>query len=111
MKKLIPADTVDAAGNVWETVGENIRGGAKEFSNNDVKEIVDILFPVGSVYCGINAFILSVGKWKHINVGANGRAIIMASSTDGKYIDTNKLVTSTTEHERYIALHMYERTE
>ena len=52
MKKLIPADTVDAKGNVWETTGENIRCGAKEFSDNDVKAIVNILFPVGSVYCG-----------------------------------------------------------
>lgn len=111
MKKLIPADTVDAEGTVWPTTGENIRKGAKEFSDFDVKAIVDILFPVGSVYCGTNAFILSVGKWKHVNVGANGRAIIMASSSDGKYIDTNKIITSTTEYERYTALHMYERTE
>lgn len=111
MKKLIPADTVDVAGNVWETVGENIRKGAKEFSEDIVKEIVNILFPVGSVYCGTNAFILSVGKWKHVNVGANGRAVIMASPSDGKYIDTNKIITSTTEYERYTALHIYERTE
>lgn len=111
MKKLIPADTVDAAGNVWGNVGENIRKGAKEFSEDIIKEIVNILFPVGSVYCGTNAFILSVGKWKHVNVGANGRAIIMASSSDGKYIDTNKIITSTTEYERYTALHIYERTE
>lgn len=110
MKKLIPADTVDAAGNVWETVGENIRRGEKEISENSVKEIVDILFPVGSVYCGTNTFILSVGTWKHINVGATGRVIIMAGLSDGTYIDTNKIITSETEHERYTALHMYERT-
>lgn len=64
MKKLIPADMVDAKGNVWETVGENIRYGAKEFSENDVKAIANILFPVGAVYSGENAFILAVGKWE-----------------------------------------------
>lgn len=66
MKKLIPADTVDAEGKVWETVGENIRYGAKEFSIEKLKSIVDILFPVKSVYCGENAFILSVGEWKQL---------------------------------------------
>ena len=66
MRQLIPADTVDAAGNVWETPGENIRRGEKEFSENSVKEIVDILFPVGSVYCGENAFVLSVGEWEQL---------------------------------------------
>lgn len=64
MKKLIPADTVDAEGNVWETVGENIRKGAKEFSVNDVKTIVDILFPINSVYVGENSMVLNVGEWK-----------------------------------------------
>lgn len=66
MKKLIPADTVDSKGVVWETTGENIRNGAKEFSENDIQAIADILFPVGSVYCGENAFILSTGKWENI---------------------------------------------
>lgn len=111
MKKLIPADTVDVAGNVWETVGKNIRRGEKEISESSVKEIVNILFPVGSVYCGTNTFILSVGKWKHVNVGASKRPIIMASATDGTYIDINKFLTSDSEYERYTALHMYERIE
>lgn len=66
MKKLILADTVDAVGNVWETVGENIRRGEKEISDDKMKEIADILFPVGSVYCGENSFVLSVGKWNLI---------------------------------------------
>lgn len=66
MNKLIPADTVDAAGNVWETTGENIRRGAKEFSEDDIKDIVDVLFPVGSIYCGENSMITSVGTWKLI---------------------------------------------
>lgn len=84
MKKLIPADTVDAAGNVWETVGENIRGGAKEFSNNDVKAIVDILFPVGSVYCGENAFVLSVGKWKQITDTVSYPVYVASSVVTGE---------------------------
>lgn len=71
MRKLIPADTVDAAGNVWETVGENIRNGDNGVSENTAKAIVDILFPVGSVYCGESSFILSVGTWNKItsNIG------------------------------------------
>lgn len=74
MKRLIPADTVDAEGNVWETVGENIRRGAKEFPENSMKAIADILFPVGSVYCGENPYILSVGKWKLLST--TERAVI-----------------------------------
>lgn len=66
MKKLIPADTVDAKGTVWETTGENIRHGAKSFSDNDMKAIVDILFPIGSVFCGESSFILTVGIWQQI---------------------------------------------
>lgn len=59
MKKLIPADTVDAAGNVLETTGENIRRRAKEFSEDIIKAIVDILLPVGtntSVYPSLRMF-------------------------------------------------------
>lgn len=80
MKKLIPADTVDTKGNVWETTGENIRRGAKEFSDNDVKDIVDILFPVGTVYCGENAFILSVGTWNLITL-TGGLPLYVGSNT------------------------------
>ena len=67
MKKLIPADTVDLDGNVWETTGENIRHGVKGFYESEVKAIIDIMFPVGSVYCGENAFVLSVGTWSLIS--------------------------------------------
>lgn len=80
MKKLIPADTVDANGNVWETTGENIRCGAKEFSENSVKEIVDILFPVGCVFCGENEFILSVGTWEKLTA-LDGRVVVVGNST------------------------------
>lgn len=75
MKKLIPADTVDAAGNVWPTTGENIRSGVREISEGDVKLLVNILFPVGSVYCGENSFILSVGKWEIIR-NSGGRLVV-----------------------------------
>lgn len=46
MKKLIPADTVDIEGTVWETIGENIRHGANEHSKADfvnLKEDLDEL--------------------------------------------------------------------
>lgn len=78
MKKLIPADTVDAKGNVWETTGENIRNGAKEFSEDDVKSIIGILFPVGSIYCGENSLIMSVGRWERLSL--NGIPIISTST-------------------------------
>lgn len=79
MEKLIPADTVGANGTVWKTTGENIRRGSKEFSEDTVKEIVDILFPVGSVYCGENTFILSVGTW-NIITSAVSLPVYVASS-------------------------------
>lgn len=84
MKKLIPADTVDAAGNVWETVGENIRKGAKEISDLDVKTIVDILFPVGSVYCGENAFVFSVGEWKMLTDTVSLPVYVASSVSTGE---------------------------
>lgn len=79
MKRLIPADTVDVKGNVWETVGENIRYGAKEFSIENIQSIVDILFPVGSVYCGENSLVLSVGTWEPRSI--SGVPIISSSTT------------------------------
>lgn len=78
MKKLIPADTVDVKGTVWETTGENIRNGAKQFSEDDVKAIIDILFPVESVYCGENELVLSVGVWDMLSL--NGIPIISSST-------------------------------
>lgn len=84
MKKLIPADTVDAAGNVWETVGENIRGGTKEFSEDSIKEIANILFPVGSVYCGENAFVFSVGKWSQLTDIVSYPVYVASSVTTGE---------------------------
>ena len=83
MKRLIPADTVDAKGKVWETVGENIRYGAKEFSIENARSIVDILFPVGSVFCGENTFILSVGEWEMFKQGAGKSIILGTTSTSG----------------------------
>lgn len=78
MKKLIPADTVDAYGNVWETTGENIRHGVKDFSERDAKMIVNALFPVGSLYCGENSFITSVGKWELLRDGISKPYLLMA---------------------------------
>lgn len=84
MKKLIPADTVDANGTVWETVGENIRRGEKEFSVDIIKEIANILFPVGSVYCGENTFILSVGKWNLITSTVSLPVYVASSIMSGE---------------------------
>lgn len=90
MKRLIPADTVDAAGNVWETTGENIRNGAREISERDVKLLVNVLFPVGSVYCGENNFILSVGKWEFVT-GSGGHLLIGGTSTVTGTLSSTKI--------------------
>lgn len=109
MNKLIPVDTVDADGNVFETTGENIRRGAKEFPESDIKAIVNILFPVGSLYCGENAFILSVGKWTQISQNS-GKAILLGGSIlSGGTITTKKIMHSDTETERYTVLRIFRR--
>lgn len=110
MKKLIPPDTVDAAGNVWETTGENIRRGKKEFSTNDAKEIVDILFPVGSVYCGENSFILSVGVWTLLRENA-GRIVRSGNTIEtGSSYKEEKILLDSTSTDHYVSLRMYKRT-
>lgn len=95
MKKLIPADTVDAKGNVWKTTGENIRNGAKEFSEDDIKSIVDIMFPVGSVFIGENSIIFSVGTWESIDKPI-GTMLVLASGIISGY-QTNIAVYGDTE--------------
>lgn len=110
MKKLIPADTVDADGNVWETTGENIRRGAKEVSIDYMKEIVNVLFPVGSVYCGESSFILSVGVWTLLVENA-GR-IIRSGNTikTGSSYKSDMILTDSTSTDYYVSLRMYKRT-
>lgn len=55
-KVVYPADTVDANGKSWDTVGENIRKGAK--SNIDeilIKfrhDTLDAMFPVNYIFIG-----------------------------------------------------------
>lgn len=94
---------------MWETTGENIRRRSKEFSEDTIKEIVDILFPVGSIYCGENAFILSVGKWTQISQNG-GRALVLGSTVaSGNSIETHKIMISDTETARYTTLRMYRR--
>nr|DAO17328.1 MAG TPA: hypothetical protein [Caudoviricetes sp.] len=110
MKKLIPADTVDANGTVWETVGENIRRGEKEFSDDTIKEIVNILFPVGSVYCGENSFILSVGVWTLLVENA-GRIIRSGNTVkSGDSYKSDMILTDSTSTDYYVSLRMYRRT-
>ena len=97
MKKLIPADTVDAYGNVWETTGENIRHGVKDFSERDAKMIVNALFPVGSIYCGENSFITSVGKWELLSNGIAKPYLLMTELETGARQRSNMLTAPATE--------------
>lgn len=110
MKKLIPADTVDAKGNAWETVGENIRRGEKDFSENYVKAIVDSMFPVGSIYCGENSYILSVGKWETI-VG-NGRPLVISGSTSSaSLVSVHEFVTNPETNLNYYTVRLHKRIQ
>lgn len=109
MKKLIPADTVDAAGNVWETTGENIRRGAKEFSNDDITALIDVLFPVGSVYCGENSIITSVGTWELI-VNYAGKPIFLGQTVlSGGKTTQPALLTHDSETAAYTVLRIFKR--
>lgn len=55
-QKIYPADTVDANGKVWETVGENIRYGENGNLNEELikfrHDTLDTMFPVGYIYVG-----------------------------------------------------------
>lgn len=50
-----PADTVDSNGKVWDTVGENIRNGAKgkSLTKAIIDELLNDLYPVGYVFFGV----------------------------------------------------------
>lgn len=109
MKRLIPADTVDAEGTVWSTVGENIRNGAKSFSERDARAIVDILFPIGSIFCGDNAFILSVGKWQQFTIPAGSIVRLGVNATSGTVSRLSKVSESSTETGQYISIRMWKR--
>lgn len=111
MKKLISADTVDVAGNVWETTGENIRKGEKEFSKNAIMSIADILFPVGSIYCGENEFILSVGKWKALSDGIGQFIQLGVKLSTGSIYTAKKYAEVPGETDNYAVLRMWQRTE
>lgn len=108
MKKSIPAGTVDAAGNVWETRGENIRHGAKEFSKSDIKDLVDVLFPVGSVYCGENAMITSVGTWEQV-VNFSGKPYLQGDASPSGNPINHSEYTVGTNNSQYPSLRMFRR--
>ena len=107
MKKLIQADTVDAKGTVWETTGENIRNGAKTFSENDVKAIADVLFPVGTIISGENSFILSIGTWKKIDINAGRGVVVGGTVASGKTINVALFGSETGQA---VTLRLWERT-
>lgn len=109
MKRLIAADTVDAEGTVWETIGENIRKGARELSDNTIKAIVDIMFPVGSVYCGENSYITSIGTWQLITEG-NSAPLVLAYETYTGGLTTSTFTGAKQETESpVIALRLWKR--
>lgn len=109
MKKLIPADTVDANGTVWRTTGENIRHGAKEFSEESMKEIVNILFPIGSVYCGENNFILSVGKWNLLTDGLGRFVQLGEKLLSGSTYTATAYVEKEGASDHYVVIRMWKR--
>lgn len=95
---------------MWETTGENIRRGKKELSTNDAKELVDILFPVGSVYCGENSFILSVGTWRLLEENS-GRVIRSGNNIEtGSSYKSDMVLTDSASTDYYVSLRMYKRT-
>lgn len=108
MEKLIPADTVDADGNVWEAVGENIRNGAREYYELEVKKIVDIMFPVGSIVCGENTFIMSVGTWKMLDE-QSGKPIISGSKLESGNYTASKTFEQSTSDTNYTVLRLFKR--
>lgn len=73
---------------MWPTTGENIRYGSREYSENDMKAIVGILFPIGTIYCGENSFILSTGTWETIG---GGRLIAAGDTTISGTLGTRQL--------------------
>lgn len=109
MKKLIPADTVDAAGNVWETIGENIRNGVREISERDVKMIVSAMFPVNSIYCGENSFILSVGKWTQITSPSFDVIYLGSETITGQFISNAPEYTTTGANTNGMSIRMWKR--
>lgn len=50
-----PADTVDSNGKAWDTVGENIRNGAKgeSLTTKIIDELLNDLYPIGYIFLGV----------------------------------------------------------
>lgn len=71
---------------MWETTGENIRNGVREFSEKDAKLLANAMFPIGSVYCGENSFILSVGEWTQITTNAGKPLVLGSASVSGSSV-------------------------
>lgn len=109
MERLIPADTIDAEGNVWQTTGENIRNGAKHYSNHDLKTLVNLLFPVGSIYLGDNTVITSVGKWEPISSGNTLPLILVYNSISGIRTKSDFVVPAQTEKAYGISVRIWKR--
>lgn len=107
---MIPADTVDAAGNVWETTGENIRHGERNFSTAELKSIIDYIFPIGAIFCGESSPILSVGKWEMITILPGALIRLGTSIPSGQRMTAVKMQEIEGETVQYVSLRMYQRT-
>ena len=88
-----PADTVDANGRVWPTVGENIRAGAKniELTDSLFKSIFNRLYPVGYTYFGeIPTALMSFQTWAPypVNRDLSGAVISLTETKIRESLDT-----------------------
>ena len=80
----------------------------REYSESNIKAIVDVLFPVGSVFAGENNFILSVGKWEQI-VANSGRAIILGENAVSGSSTRLNVFTVDTAEVHYTILRLFKR--
>lgn len=72
-----PADTVDANGKVWETVGENIRNGEKRNLKHNIRseidEVLNLMFPIGYVFIGeLPPYLASKFVWNPAEIPYGG---------------------------------------
>lgn len=78
-QKIYPADTVDSAGKVWDTVGENIRNGkkssVKNVVDNAIDDLLNAMYPVGYTYIGeLPPLLKKKFKWEIGLPGVTGRS-------------------------------------
>lgn len=97
-----PADTVDASGKVWATIGENIRNG----KNGGGGINLDTLYPIGSVVLGVVPEPLKTFTWKLQDT----EAPLYTKDTEGVSITTDQDGASGTTAGIALRLAIYVRT-